>query len=185
MSAIASQITSLTSVYSTVYSAADQRKHESSASLAFVRGIHRRPVNSPHKWPVTRKMFPFDDVIMFLLTFICLAKSILFFCSSLHLELRQSITSVTVSSRAEFHRSRRPTMHSVPASLTSSSRYADVTMISLWRLNTDTLSASLDLCDDNPPATGRFPSQRANNTEFWRFLCWWETRWRSDGITVM
>ena len=43
---------------------ADQRKHQSSASLASVRGIHRRPVNSPHKWPVTRKMFPFDDVIM-------------------------------------------------------------------------------------------------------------------------
>ena len=42
----------------------DQRKHQSSASLAFVRGIHRGPVNSPHKWPVTRKMFPFDDVIM-------------------------------------------------------------------------------------------------------------------------
>ena len=43
---------------------ADQRKHQSSASLAFVWGIHRRPVNSPHKGPVTRKMFPFDDVIM-------------------------------------------------------------------------------------------------------------------------
>ena len=65
MGAIASQITSLTIVYSTVYSDADQRKHQSSASLAFVRGIHRRPVNSPHKWPVTRKMFPFDDVIMY------------------------------------------------------------------------------------------------------------------------
>ena len=61
---IASQITSLTIVYSAVYSDADQRKHQSSASLAFVRGIHRGPVNSPHKWPVTRKMFPFDDVIM-------------------------------------------------------------------------------------------------------------------------
>ena len=64
MGAIASQITSLTIVYSIVYSDADQRKHQSSASLAFVRGIHRGPVNSPHKWPVTRKMFPFDDVIM-------------------------------------------------------------------------------------------------------------------------
>ena len=64
MGAIASQITSLTIVYSTVYSDADQRKHQSSASLAFVRGIHRGAVNSPHKWPVTRKMFPFDDVIM-------------------------------------------------------------------------------------------------------------------------
>ena len=37
---------------------------QSSASLFFVRGIHQWPVNSPHKWPVTRKMFPFDDVIM-------------------------------------------------------------------------------------------------------------------------
>ena len=50
--------------YSTVYSGVDQRKHQSSASLAFVQGIHRGPANSPHKWPVTRKMFPFDDVIM-------------------------------------------------------------------------------------------------------------------------
>ena len=64
MGAIAFQITSLAIVYSTVYSGADQRKHESSAALAFVRGIHRGPVNSSHKWPVTRKMFPFDDVIM-------------------------------------------------------------------------------------------------------------------------
>ena len=54
MGVIAYQITSLTIVYSSVYSDADQRKrHQSSAAL-----------NSPHKWPVTRKMFPFDDVIM-------------------------------------------------------------------------------------------------------------------------
>ena len=64
MSTIASQITSLTIVYSNVYSGADQRKHQSSASLAFVRGIHWWPVNSPHKGPVTRRMFPFDNVIM-------------------------------------------------------------------------------------------------------------------------
>ena len=64
MVAIASQITSLTIVYSTVFSGADQRKHQSSASLAFVRRIHRWPMNSLHKRPVTRKMFPFDDVIM-------------------------------------------------------------------------------------------------------------------------
>ena len=64
MGAIASQITSLTIVYSTIYSDADQRKHQSSTSLAFLRGIHRGPVNTTHKWPITRKMFPFDDVIM-------------------------------------------------------------------------------------------------------------------------
>ena len=61
---MASQITSLMIVRSTVYSGADQGKHQSSASLAFVWGIHRGPVNSPHKRPVKRKMFPFDDVIM-------------------------------------------------------------------------------------------------------------------------
>ena len=67
MGAMASQIISLTIIYSTVYSGADQRKHKSSTSLAFVRGIHRWPVNSPHKGPPTRKMFPFDDVIMMIL----------------------------------------------------------------------------------------------------------------------
>ena len=64
MGAIAFQITSLPIVYPTLYSDADQRIHQSSAWLAFVWGIHRGPVNSPHKWPVTRTMFPFDDVIM-------------------------------------------------------------------------------------------------------------------------
>ena len=64
MSMMASQITGVFIVCSIVGSGADQRKYQSSASLAFVRGIHRWPVNSPHKGPVTRKMFPFDDVIM-------------------------------------------------------------------------------------------------------------------------
>ena len=65
ISTMAYHITSLTIVYSIVYSDADQRKHQSFASLASVWGIHRWPVNSPHKGPVTRKMFPFFyDVIM-------------------------------------------------------------------------------------------------------------------------
>ena len=63
MRAMAPQIISLMIVYSTNYSGAD-KKHQSSASLAFVWGIHRSPVTSPHKGPVTRKMFPFEDVIM-------------------------------------------------------------------------------------------------------------------------
>ena len=65
MSTMAFQITSHTIVISTVYSGADQRKYQSFASLAFVRVIHRWPVNSLYKRPVTRKMFPFDDVIMY------------------------------------------------------------------------------------------------------------------------
>ena len=78
MGTIVSQITSLTIVYPTVYSGADQRKHQSSASLAFVWGIHRGPVNSPHKWPVTRKMFPFDDVIMYVqyTNYVCLSNGL-------------------------------------------------------------------------------------------------------------
>ena len=68
---MASQITSLTIVYSAVYSGTYQRKHQSSASLAFMRGIHQGQVNSPHKWPVTRKMCPFDDVIMRMSVSLC------------------------------------------------------------------------------------------------------------------
>ena len=71
MSATASQITSLMIVYSTVYSGADQWQHQSSASLAFVREIHRWPVNSLHKRPVTRKIFPFDDVTMDVIIYPC------------------------------------------------------------------------------------------------------------------
>ena len=72
ISTMASQIFSLTVVYSTVYSGADQRKHQSSVSLASVRGIHRWPVNSPHKEPATRKMSPFDKVVMILPDHRCL-----------------------------------------------------------------------------------------------------------------
>ena len=64
MGTMVSQITSLTIVYSVIYSGTDQRKHQSYMLLAFVRGIHRGPVISQHKWPVTQKMLPFDDIIM-------------------------------------------------------------------------------------------------------------------------
>ena len=64
MSAMASQIIGVSIAYSTVCSGTDQRKHQSSVSLAFVRGISHWPVNSLHKEPVTRKIFPFDDVII-------------------------------------------------------------------------------------------------------------------------
>ena len=64
MGTMASQITSLVIGYPVVHSDADQREQQSCTSLDFVRGSHRWPLNSPHKWPVMRKMFPFDDVIM-------------------------------------------------------------------------------------------------------------------------
>ena len=59
MSAMVSQITGVSIACSIVGSSEDQRKHKTPR--------HRplwSPVNSQHKWPVTRKMFPFDDVIM-------------------------------------------------------------------------------------------------------------------------
>ena len=65
MGAMATQITSISMVCSTVCSCAEKRKHQSSASQAFVRWIHGWQLNSPHKGPLTRKMFPLDDVIMY------------------------------------------------------------------------------------------------------------------------
>ena len=66
MGAMASLITSFAIVYSTVYSGPDQRKHQSSASLPFVLGIHRWPVTGelPAQMASNVEMFPFDDVIM-------------------------------------------------------------------------------------------------------------------------
>ena len=84
LTAMASQITSLTIVFSNVYSGTYERKHQSSASLAFVREIHRWPVNFPHKWPVTGKMFLFDDVIMEISKVKWQS-----FCSGLHISIYQ------------------------------------------------------------------------------------------------
>ena len=64
MGAMTSQITSLNIFCSTAYSGADQRKHQRSTLLVFVWIIHRWPIHSPYKCPITRKMLPFDDVIM-------------------------------------------------------------------------------------------------------------------------
>ena len=64
MSLMASQITGVSIVCTTLSSGTDQRKHQSFASLAFVTRIHQWQMNSPHKGPVMRKIFPFDDVIM-------------------------------------------------------------------------------------------------------------------------
>ena len=99
---IASQITSLTLVYLTVYSDTDQRKHQSSASLAFVRGTHRGPVNSPHKWPVMRKMLPFDDVIMLNLChhMVSLGRNVSMKSLTISLAL---FTHKTITPNAQFH----------------------------------------------------------------------------------
>ena len=74
---MASHITGVSVVYSIIYSGSDQRKHQSSRSLVFVRGIHRWPVDSPHKGPITQKIFPFDDAIrvVYRIPMCCLTKT--------------------------------------------------------------------------------------------------------------
>ena len=66
MSAMGYQITDVSTVCTTGCSGADQRKHQSSGLLAFAKGIHRWPLNSPQIGPLTRKIFSFHDVIMIL-----------------------------------------------------------------------------------------------------------------------
>ena len=102
MSAMASQITSLMIVYWTVCSGADQRKHQSSASLAFVREINRWPVNSLHKGPVTRKMFPFDDVIMYRRSCVILLSQVMSFKIAIGMS-RNSLTLLVLTRVSRVH----------------------------------------------------------------------------------
>ena len=64
MSTMTSQIIITSIVYSTVCSGAYHRTYQSSAELAFVRGIQWSSVNFQHKGSITRVMFPFDDIII-------------------------------------------------------------------------------------------------------------------------
>ena len=137
MGAIASQITSLTIVYSIVYSDAYQRKLQSSASPAFVRGIHRGPVNYPHKWPVTRKMFPFDDVIM-------------------------KLWKIEVDQEVVASLDRVPSLD-----MTGEDCHTGYDQPwSWWRHEMETFSAILALCAGNSTVTGEFTSQRPVTRSF-------------------
>ena len=111
MGAMASQITCLTIVYSSVYSGSYQIKYQRSASLAFVRGIHQWPVKSPHKWPVTRKMFPFDDIIMQRLTLVHICRDISysifklmqFSCINGHVRIIFQLAQNSIALACSFH----------------------------------------------------------------------------------
>ena len=144
--AMASQITSLTIVYSAVYSDADQTKHQSSAPLAVVRGIHRGPMNSQHQWPVTRKMFPFDDVIRILSHIWRL--HMLWCCMGTESfeTIRRSVSwiwLVLANGQVQVHGA-----------------------VSWWRHQMETFSALLALCVGNSSFIGEFPSQRPVTRRF-------------------
>ena len=166
MGTIASQITSLTIVYSTVYSDADQRKHQSSASLAFVWGIHRGPVNSPHKWPVTRKMFPFDDVIMNITTNITDERAFVQghdYCD--YPWLNHQLITFTLSRTLRWRHDER---------LGVSNHQPHDCLLNRWyRCRSKNTSKLLGtgLWGGNSPVIGEFPAQRASNAE--NVSIWW------------
>ena len=154
MDTMASQITSLAIVYSTVYSGAVQRNHQSSSSLAFVRGIHRWPGNSLHKWPVTRKMLPFDDAIK-------KAQDI-----NIH-----GIFPVIPEFRFHYQKSfilldfnplRWGHMSVIASLITGNEKFCSKAVYTNNKLGKPQISAVLAFCDDNSSATGGFPSQRTS-----------------------
>ena len=124
---------------------ADQRKHQSSASLAFVRW----PVNSPHKGPVTRKMFPFDDVIMRCFVVVM----VLFLVESCD-----------------------PFTHSLQSSFIDGD---NLKIASAWRRHQmEKFSALPVLYEGNPPVTGAFPSHKGrwHVSLMFSLICAWTKR---------
>ena len=170
ISAIASHITSLAIVYSAFYSGADQRKHQNSASLAFVRGIHRWQVNSPHKGLVTRKMFPFDDVIMH---FWCQTTKCSKPCFLIEPLQQEGIcehgwmwieTAVVIN---RFDEMKASHYRDVIMSVISNHRRLDCLLNRLFKHRSKkTLKLRVTgLCEGNSPVTDEFPAQRPSNAE--------------------
>ena len=155
MGAIASLITSLTIVYSTGYSDADQRKHKSSASLAFVWRIHRGPVNSPHKWPVTRKCFHLMTLLSQLSKTIgIVVRSDLFFDVQLVTRLRHS------------SQWRHNGHHSV---WNHQPDHCLLHHLFRCRSKKSPKLRVIGLCAGNSPVIGEFPVQMASNADFFPF----------------
>ena len=159
MGTIASQITSLPSVYSTVYSGTDQSKHQSSASLAFVWGIHRGPVNSPHKWPIVRgKCFH-------LMTSSCVVISSFTVLTGLVLSSYLFYRGDCVSARELILRYQATQAlqwrHTGYDGVSNQQRY-DCLLNHLFKRRSKKASklCVAGLCEGNSPVTGEFPTQK-------------------------
>ena len=170
ISAKASRITGNSIVYSTVCSGADERKHQSPASLDFVRGIHRRPVNSPHKGPVTWKMLPFHDVFMIFWIF--------HFRHCITAGLQQYHMRLCITVEPPFlSRTYRPV--SVQSPIPPSYMYGNSRHYHLnhwanhpwWRHQMETYSAFLALCERNPPDSPNISQWR--ETLMFSMICAW------------
>ena len=145
-----------------------QQKHQSSASLAFVMGIHRCPVNSPHKGPVTRKMFPLDDVIM-IIAWHC-RKWMGRLRTAFHiLPVHVSLTELDFTVRVNIN------FYVIWNSIKA-----------WWRHQMEIFSTLMVLCAGNSPVTGEFFAQRPVMRSFDVFFelhqnkqlskqswCWW------------
>ena len=196
------QITGVSIVCSTVCSCADQRKHQHCASLAFVKGIHRRPMDrwpmdSPHKGPVTRKRFPFDDVVM--VTIVC------FYCQphvyiqtppkiawyhSSYLGNRCFVESFFMYKLFIYillsrHLKKNGWCYLAGSGLLFKLRFP------LWRHDMATLYVLQIPCEGISPVTGGSPSQRASNTGFnviiyanWNMLLKNQSICRNLGVTA-
>ena len=169
MTMVASQITSVSIVYSAVGSGVGQRKHQSPTSLVFVREIHRWPVNSPHKGPVTRKMFPFCDVIMVTL--------------DRHSDCRQSralLLTQRPGALAKFQLTLE-WCHNKRDSVWYHRRF-DCLPNRLFRRRSKKISKLrvTGLCEGNPAVTGGFPLQRASNAENFHFMTssWYRSKYK-------
>ena len=156
MSAMASQITSVSIVCSTVYAGANQRKHQSSASLAFVRGIHRLPVNS-----VTRKTFPFDDIIMGY-WYIQARK---WFLPQLFVN---RVWNVPQSIWYGLQNQTCSWIETFEVLWIPNLEFRSILngLYPLWRHQMETFSALLALCVGNSPVTREFPAQRPVTRNF-------------------
>ena len=179
MGAMASKITSLAIVYSTIHSGTDQRKKQSSASLAFVRGIHQWPVNSPHKEQVTRKMFPFYDVIMMVIFFSKYPQQ------TFHYSLMRAKYGMpfeeefSVSTKFYYHGCcALCSLHDIILDRVIMGPNRTMVCISLkpiWKLSALSLMMTSSngnifritgLCAGNSPVTGEFPAQRPVTRSF-------------------
>ena len=164
MNTIASQITSVSVVYSTICSGTKQRKHQSSITLAFVWEIHRWPVNSPHRGPVTWKIFPFDDVITLPMLFVwvtCITYDMLVY---LHIETNDIILILWASCAVLLRRRQVTAM---------TSRFTCQLSVSCARTHNKGKSKA---CVTGPlwgesTADRRIPAQRDSNAE--NVSIWW------------
>ena len=161
MNAMASQITGRLDFCSTVCSGADQRKHQS--SLAFVRGIHRWPVDSPHKGPVTRQIYPFDDFIM---SHIFLGWPGSTYLDNTHFKIKYhypSCTGPSISLRCR-HDGRDSVSNHQP-------HHCLLNRLFRRRSKKTSKLRVTGLCAGNSPGTDEFPAQMASNAE--NFSIWW------------